>query len=375
MMKAKNGAGEVIYEKVGYEKFTELVDDYEAITEELLKAPPIARTTSGIISRGRMIYHFKGSKEGEELDELPRALRPGTLSNINSLLHEIEKQAEEIRIKPRGLSGVAYGFAKASDNLITGMLEIYKAPGALVTLLTDAEVQNNLYEELKKGVGELRDGDAEAWGGALLNIPLTISGVGGAAKGTATVSRVTLKVSGATAKKLVASGIKGKALALALLKAEVVEANVVPKSMPGKLPPGIREYIRDVEVQTGRTIPQKQIGILIDALRMKNYEKLSKAGAALNRLEFDKVKNKIILDWEKETGQTWPRYAEDVLSKDGEKVVRKKGAAYDAHHIIENELGGPAEWWNIHPAKFPGEHQGGIHSAGSPLGNLLQNIK
>ncbi len=232
MKKAKNGAGEVIYGKAGYEKYTELVDEYEAITEELLTAPPIARTTSGIISRGRLIYHFKGPREGEELEKLPHALLPGTLSNIHRLLQEIEKQADEIRTKPRGLAGMAYGFAKASDNLVTGILELYKAPGALATLLTDAEAQKNLYEELKKGVGELRDGDAEAWGGAFLNIPLTITGAAGAAKGTAAVTRITLKVSKATAKKLVASGLKGKALIRALLKADVEEAAAAAKSVP-----------------------------------------------------------------------------------------------------------------------------------------------
>ncbi len=241
MKKAKNGAGEEMYGKAGYEKYTELVDDYEAITEELLKAPPIARETSGIISGGRVIYHFKGPKEGEELEELPRALHPETLNNIKSLLHEIDKQAEDMRIKPRGLSGMAYGFAKASDNLVTGILELYKAPGALMTLLTDAEAQKNLYEELKKGVRDLRDGDAEAWGGAVLNTPLTITGVAGAAKGTAAVTRITLKVSKATAKKLVASGLKGKALIRALLKADAEAAAAAAKNALQGKPPRLGE--------------------------------------------------------------------------------------------------------------------------------------
>jgi len=105
-----------------------LVDEYETIAEELLKSPTIARTTSGFTSRGRPIYHFQGPKEGEELEELPRALLPRTVGNINSLLQEIDKQAEEIRLKPRGLSGLAYGFAKASDNLVIGMHELYKGP-------------------------------------------------------------------------------------------------------------------------------------------------------------------------------------------------------------------------------------------------------
>lgn len=49
-----------------------------------------------------------------------------------------------------------------------------------------------------------------------------------------------------------------------------------------------------------------------------------------------------------------------------------QGKPYDAHHIIENKYGGDNEWWNIHPAKFPDEHQGGIHGAGSPSRELFK---
>jgi filamentous hemagglutinin len=48
-----------------------------------------------------------------------------------------------------------------------------------------------------------------------------------------------------------------------------------------------------------------------------------------------------------------------------ENVLRKAGQQYDAHHLIEVSVKGPNEWWNIHPAKHPNEHQGGIHAAGS----------
>lgn len=52
------------------------------------------------------------------------------------------------------------------------------------------------------------------------------------------------------------------------------------------------------------------------------------------------------------------------------KVLRKNGYNYDAHHIIELSYGGPNIWWNMHPAAFPNEHQGGIHRKGS-IGNEL----
>ena len=68
---------------------------------------------------------------------------------------------------------------------------------------------------------------------------------------------------------------------------------------------------------------------------------------------------------EKQTGQSWPRYTEDLYSKNG-TLVRRAGQPYDAHHIIESRYGGPNQWWNMHPARFPDQHQQGIHRAGGP---------
>ena len=44
---------------------------------------------------------------------------------------------------------------------------------------------------------------------------------------------------------------------------------------------------------------------------------------------------------------------------------------YDAHHIIESSYGGPNQWWNMHPARFPDQHQQGIHRAGGPSNQIF----
>ena len=106
-------------------------------------------------------------------------------------------------------------------------------------------------------------------------------------------------------------------------------------------------------------------------MRSKEYKKLTETEIASHRLDFNTRKNKIIQDWESETGQSWPTYTEPVYSANG-TVLRKVGDKYDAHHIIENKFGGDNEWWNMHPAKFPDEHQGGIHGAGSPSRELFK---
>ncbi len=55
----------------------------------------------------------------------------------------------------------------------------------------------------------------------------------------------------------------------------------------------IKKYIRDIEGRTGRELPKKQIEKLKEALRNKEYKKMSPIETAKHRAEFDKVKNKI----------------------------------------------------------------------------------
>ncbi len=123
-------------------------------------------------------------------------------------------------------------------------------------------------------------------------------------------------------------------------------------------------YARDIEAQTGAKLHPKQVKRLAQELREHKFERLSPAATKKHRRAFRKeVKDQLIKQWESETGQEWPRYSHDVHNSEG-VVIRKKGQYYDAHHVIENSYGGPHEWWNIHPAAFPDEHQLGIHRPG-----------
>ncbi|OEH56382.1 hypothetical protein AQ616_02365 [Oceanobacillus sp. E9] len=137
----------------------------------------------------------------------------------------------------------------------------------------------------------------------------------------------------------------------------------------------IKKYVRDIEMRTGRELPKNQIEKLKTALRNKEYKKMSPLDTAKHRAAFDKTKNKVIKEWEENTGEKWPMYKEDVISEKTGKVIRKQGDRYDAHHIIENTFGGEHEWWNMHPAKFPNEHQAGIHGTGSPANSLFKGGK
>lgn len=122
------------------------------------------------------------------------------------------------------------------------------------------------------------------------------------------------------------------------------------------------EYIQEVQKITNREIPSQQKELIDKALRENEFTKLSKEAREVAAREFKNSRASLIQKWEQMTGSTWPRYAEDVFNEAGD-VIRRAGQPFDAHHIIELSTGGPNEWWNLHPARFPSEHQNGIHAA------------
>ena len=121
----------------------------------------------------------------------------------------------------------------------------------------------------------------------------------------------------------------------------------------------VRKYFKHIQEVTGKEIHQKQIDKLKDALRKKEYKKLPPDEYSKHTKNYTTTKREeLIKKWEEETGQKWP--------------VDEKGRRYQLHHIIEQQYGGEHEWWNIHPAKFPDQHQGGIHGANSPSREIFK---
>ncbi|QTD46072.1 hypothetical protein [Ottowia testudinis] len=134
--------------------------------------------------------------------------------------------------------------------------------------------------------------------------------------------------------------------------------------------PAWGKYLNDIKAQTGLAVTPKQQKLIDAHLAKTDHTRLSVADSKAHRADFNRVKNELITQWEKQTGQSWPRYAEDLYSKNG-TLVRRAGQPYDAHHIIESSYGGPNQWWNMHPARFPDQHQQGIHRAGGPSSQIF----
>ena len=121
-------------------------------------------------------------------------------------------------------------------------------------------------------------------------------------------------------------------------------------------------YLKAIEKHTGFRVGSAQRKMLMDSLRANKYTRLTTKMAKKHRRKFTtSVKNTQIGLWEKHTGQIWPRYSADLYNAEG-TLLRSAGQPYDAHHVIENVYGGAHEWWNLTPARFPDQHQGGIHT-------------
>ena len=126
-----------------------------------------------------------------------------------------------------------------------------------------------------------------------------------------------------------------------------------------------KAYLTDIQNLTGRQFPPQQLEFLKADLGENTYSRLSKENVRLNRVEFNEKLPSLRAEWEKNTGELWPK--ESFIDRNGDRRTRN----YDAHHVIENKFGGKAVWWNITPAMRGSEHQGGIHRPQGPAEKLL----
>ena len=139
-----------------------------------------------------------------------------------------------------------------------------------------------------------------------------------------------------------------------------------------KVPKELKSYVRDLESKSGMKVHSKQKEILAKDLRETKYQKLNKDAYDGHVRQFKGKKDGLISEWEKQTGQNWPRYPENMKDLTG-NIHKLAGRKYQAHHINPQHLGGKHEWWNIHPA-HKDIHQGGIHGSNSVLNQILKGI-
>ncbi|UOO87154.1 VENN motif pre-toxin domain-containing protein [Neisseria arctica] len=135
----------------------------------------------------------------------------------------------------------------------------------------------------------------------------------------------------------------------------------------------IREYLNDIQAQTGYRIEFSQRAGLTEYIRANGTARPSQQELAKRRAEFGRNKAKLIREWEQNTGQKWPTYTKPVNSSKTGLRIRNIGDKYDVHHIQPLENNGANIWQNITPARYPDQHQGGIHRSGGPLRSLQKD--
>jgi predicted ribonuclease toxin of YeeF-YezG toxin-antitoxin module len=120
------------------------------------------------------------------------------------------------------------------------------------------------------------------------------------------------------------------------------------------------KYLNELEDISNRKLHPIQRKWLKESIENRNYTRLNNEQRKQHRRRYNDVKKQIIQDWELNTGQKFPTYKSHVYNRHGE-VIRMKGQRYDLHHIIACSWGGDNRWENLHPLKFPNEHQNGVH--------------
>lgn len=89
--------------------------------------------------------------------------------------------------------------------------------------------------------------------------------------------------------------------------------------------------------------------------KLSTVKERSKALNAKMREHFNANESKIIREWEKQTGMSWPKLS--------------NGSRATPHHVIPIKNGGSNEWWNIIPVQHP--HTGLYMELVLPLGLIF----
>lgn len=155
-----------------------------------------------------------------------------------------------------------------------------------------------------------------------------------------------------------------KFLELSIKKPKKKKAEREREILSGDITIVLREnmqlYIKDIEDCTGRKMTQNQRNLITCYVNNNRILRNDPSEHGRRRKDFAKKRASLREEWERKTGQTWPKYKENIYDSKG-RVIRQEGQPYDAHHIVELSYRGPNVWYNLFPAKHPDEHQQGIH--------------
>ncbi|MGU9829621.1 hemagglutinin repeat-containing protein [Pseudomonas sp. LF242] len=283
-------------------------------------------------------------------------------------------KGQDISFRAGALVGVPEGLVdtvKGVIDIVGSPIETYRS---LSSLFDSGDVLGNVSESVKQSyidrINKLSEEYERAGPGGSFNagretgklisdVASLVTGVGGAVKGGALILE---KV---TAKVVARAELAGAKATASTVGSTAQNGEAATGLLSTQLAKDAKSYLTDIQSLTGRQFTPQQLELLKADLRENTYSRLSKEEVKLNRAEFDSKLPSLRVEWEKNTGASWPK--ETYIDKYGNQATRN----YDAHHVIENKFGGKAEWWNITPAMRGVEHQGGIHRAQGPAEKIF----
>lgn len=137
---------------------------------------------------------------------------------------------------------------------------------------------------------------------------------------------------------------------------------------------GVRQLfpraLKDIDKIAPGRLSRKQMDMANKWLSKNKLKPISVKDNEAQRRLFNKALPKLKDKWKTNSGKPWPK--ERFTNKTGQVSERD----YEAHHLIQQKIGGVVEWWNIVPLS-KSEHTGvsGVHRAKGAASVLLKTIK
>lgn len=129
----------------------------------------------------------------------------------------------------------------------------------------------------------------------------------------------------------------------------------------------VKDYLNDLKAKSIFPETLAKAKMDISKLEIQSPERVAEL-----QEDFDNKRDKLRKEWERMNNKEWPKYTEDVFSKNN-ILIRKKGEYFDAHHIQPLKLGGANDASNLTPLDVRKHIE--VHSLNGSCRNLLDAFK
>jgi hypothetical protein len=307
-------------------------------------------------------------QKAEEVEEFVRRLRAFIEQNGEDALVIVDRTAEGAGIALRAgfyLRCIAQGVAIGAEGGLRGAA-IGAVGGALAAYASEEAIGTGIEFAVEKSAEIIQPENPESYY-ENVNRALNYSnllGLKGLGKVKTSVKKIDLDpktVTNTPNIQLVSSTTVGNELKAVTGNIENISSSEARIGLKG------RDYIRDMEGRSGISIQPEQRSLLVSTLQENEFRVLDREAKSLHSREYRMAKSNLISEWEQNTGNVWP-----IRERMNLNTGKKELVPDQIHHIIPQQVGGPHEWWNMHPLEAGRHHQGGVHGKDSVLRKITK---